>query len=263
MRRTRATRPSHRTVLGWKSGPRWLPDYPPDPGRALLSLSPRPLAHLNAEGCHPAHGLFANSHQLPPRSLAPIGRGRPSRLRNLFSGGGARGAGWGGGRGERRAARGREGRGGAERSGRGGEEREERGGALGISKLGAAGGAVPRPGPLRGRRISGAAGRSQWGGVGSQDKAKKCRLGRRTREIQAWSYSLALRTAVRPAPISQRPGPRRRKASDPGPDPAPACAPERQGRQRRLERSARLGSAASSTLYCVIPGSSFSLLFSR
>lgn len=158
---------------------------------------------------------------------------------------------------------GREGRGGEGRSGRGGEEREERGGALGISKLGAAGGAVPRPGPLRGRRISGAAGRSQWGGVGSQDKAKKCRLGRRTREIQAWSYSLALRTAVRPAPISQRPGPRRRKASDPGPDPAPACAPERQGRQRRLERSARLGSAASSTLYCVIPGSSFSLLFSR
>lgn len=141
MRRTRATRPSHRTVLGWKSGPRWLPDYPPDPGRALLSLSPRPLAHLNAEGCHPAHGLFANSHQLPPRSLAPIGRGRPSRLRNLFSGGGARGAGWGGGRGERRAARGREGRGGAERSGRSGE------GPWVSANLGLPAGLFPAPGP--------------------------------------------------------------------------------------------------------------------
>lgn len=218
----------------------------PDPGRHL-PLSPRPLAHLNAEGCHPAHGSFANSHQ-PPRSLAPIGRGRPRGLGISSQGAGP------GGRVGRRAGRaeggvGRGGRGGGgEGAGRGGggawrgrgEEREGRrgaggaGGALGISKLGAAGGATPAPGPSRGRRISGAAGRSQWEGWEART---------RPRSVGLVGGPAKSRPGVIPcsedccAPSTDFPTARTAQAEgqgDPGPDPAPACAPERQGGRRRL-----------------------------
>lgn len=155
-----------------------------------IALTAAAQLHLNAEAVILHTG---SSRELPPAaSTIPSadrpkagpatesllrGRGQGRRVGRRAGASGGRCGGREEGEGRRRSGRGRR------RSGRSGE-------GPGISKHRAAGGGCSRPGPCVDAESAGPREGASGEGWGSRDKAK-CRLGRRTREIQAWSYSLA------------------------------------------------------------------------